>query len=201
MIVAQSEGWDGESILQPFVPGRPASASVILGPHQQVASGEQQVMPSLAHASGQCHTGPKRERGMVNYYPALALLAGEQRLSTDGRFHYLGGSLPLPTDLSDRCFRLAWQALNTIPGLRGYVGVDLVLGEAADGSEDWLIEINPRLTTSYVGLRALALTNLADVMIKVVSGTDVPAPLWRSGIVQFTVDDVASTPNFPHLPS
>ena len=33
---------------------------------------ERQVIPSLAHASGQCHTGPKRERGMVNYYPPLA---------------------------------------------------------------------------------------------------------------------------------
>ncbi len=33
---------------------------------------ERQVIPSLAHASGQRHTGPKRERGMVNYYPPLA---------------------------------------------------------------------------------------------------------------------------------
>ncbi len=34
--------------------------------------GVRQVIPSLAHASGQCDTGPKRERGMVNYLLPLA---------------------------------------------------------------------------------------------------------------------------------
>ena len=52
----------------------------------------------------------------------------------------------------------------------GYLGVDLVLGEAADGSDDVVIEINPRLTTSYVGLRALARENLAAAMLDVASG-------------------------------
>ena len=37
--------------------------------------GVRQVIPSLAHASGQCHTSPKRERGMVNYLLPLALAA------------------------------------------------------------------------------------------------------------------------------
>ena len=51
-----------------------------------------------------------------------------------------------------------------MPGLSGYVGVDVVLGN--DG-RDWAIEINPRLTTSYVGLRALAGFNLAEAMLAV----------------------------------
>jgi tyramine---L-glutamate ligase len=37
------------------------------------------------------------------------------------------------------------------------VGVDVVLGE----EDIWLIEINPRPTTSYVGLRRLTDLNLA----------------------------------------
>jgi predicted ATP-grasp superfamily ATP-dependent carboligase len=44
------------------------------------------------------------------------------------------------------------------------VGVDLVLGRDPRGSEDVVIEVNPRLTTSYVGLRAAARSNLAEAM-------------------------------------
>src|SRR5262249_27211100 len=86
----------------------------------------------------------------------LALPPAAQRLSEDDCFRYLGGSVPLPPPLAERARRLAWTAVETLPDLRGYVGVDVVLGDATDGSADWIIEINPRLTTSYVGLRALA---------------------------------------------
>ena len=57
-----------------------------------------------------------------------------------------------------------------MPPTVGYVGVDLVLGREPDGSEDVVIEINPRLTTSYVGLRAAARTNLAEAMWQVAQG-------------------------------
>jgi predicted ATP-grasp superfamily ATP-dependent carboligase len=118
----------------------------------------------------------------------VALLPVEQHLSEDGRFHYQGGTGPLPADLCERCVRLAQRAIDAVPGLRGYVGVDVVLGDAVDGSRDWVIEINPRLTTSYVGLRALAQTNLAEVLLQVVLGHDVPTLAWRSGIAHFRAD-------------
>ena len=53
-----------------------------------------------------------------------------------------------------------------ISGLWGFVGVDLILGADAEGREDLAIEINPRLTTSYVGLRALLHGNLAGLMLR-----------------------------------
>jgi len=68
------------------------------------------------------------------------------------------------------------------------VGVDLVLGSAPDGSEDWVIEINPRLTTSYIGLRALAEFNLAQALIDIVIGKEVKPLKWRKGQVQFSSD-------------
>ena len=49
-----------------------------------------------------------------------------QHLSDDGRFRYLGGSLPLPVPLDDRARRLALRQAQPVSGLRGYVGVDLV---------------------------------------------------------------------------
>ena len=37
-----------------------------------------------------------------------------------------------------------------------------MLGDDPAGADDVVIEINPRLTTSYLGLRRLARDNLAD---------------------------------------
>jgi predicted ATP-grasp superfamily ATP-dependent carboligase len=122
----------------------------------------------------------------------IPLLSCGQELSQDGRFHYLGGSLPLPSTLAVRSRRLARRAVEAVEGLQGYVGVDLVLGEPADGSEDQVIEINPRLTTSYVGLRALAATNLAEAMLCLAEGEAVPPVVWKDGAVRFRADGTVS---------
>ena len=100
--------------------------------------------------------------GPAGYVP---LLPANQSLSDDGRFTYCGGKIPLPYDLARRAVQLGQRAVDCVPGLLGYVGVDLVLGAAGDGSCDYAIEINPRLTTSYVGLRQLAEDNLAELML------------------------------------
>lgn len=118
----------------------------------------------------------------------LPLLPTFQHLSDDGRFKYLGGELPLPADLADRAGALASRAVACVPGLLGYVGVDLVLGDAPDGSQDSAIEINPRLTTSYVGLRALADFNLAGAMLAVASGEPCPPVRWKPEWVRFSAD-------------
>jgi predicted ATP-grasp superfamily ATP-dependent carboligase len=116
------------------------------------------------------------------------LLPASQELSTDGRFHYMGGVLPLPPGLAQRAIRLGGHAVRTIPGLRGYVGVDLILGDREDGTNDQVIEINPRVTTSYVGLRALAKTNLATAMIQIADGKRIEVVEWKKGMVRFWPD-------------
>jgi predicted ATP-grasp superfamily ATP-dependent carboligase len=100
----------------------------------------------------------------------IALPACAQRISDDGRLRYLGGELPLAAGLAQRATELASRALAALPESTGYVGVDLVLGREPDGSEDAVIEVNPRLTTSYVGLRATVRTNLAEVMYQTARG-------------------------------
>jgi tyramine---L-glutamate ligase len=114
-----------------------------------------------------------------------------QHLSDDGTFHYRGGSCPLEPALAERARALANRAVHAMPPGRGYIGIDLVLGAAADGSQDLVIEVNPRLTTSYVGLRALAETNLAAAMLDVVAGRT-PNLAFRSGRVDFTADGQVS---------
>jgi tyramine---L-glutamate ligase len=102
----------------------------------------------------------------------LALMPCRQRISDDGRLRYLGGELPLPAGQAERATALAERALDALPATIGYVGVDLVLGRDPHGREDAVIEINPRITTSYVGLRAAARSNLAEAMWLISQGKD-----------------------------
>jgi predicted ATP-grasp superfamily ATP-dependent carboligase len=128
---------------------------------------------------------------LVGPMQMLPLLPARQLLSDDGRFHYQGGELPLPAGLAGRAVRLSRQALEALPGLLGYVGIDLVLGDAADGSQDWLIELNPRLTTSYLGLRQQAKFNLAEAVLAVARGVAPPRLNWHEGKLRFSATAMA----------
>ncbi len=114
----------------------------------------------------------------------IALPPCRQRLGGDGRFAYLGGSLPIPPDGAMRATRLASRAVSSLSGLRGYLGVDLILGADPSGADDVVIEINPRLTTSYVGLRALLDGNMAAQMLAIVQRQPVELS-WHSHSIQF----------------
>jgi predicted ATP-grasp superfamily ATP-dependent carboligase len=109
-----------------------------------------------------------------------------QNLSADGRFSYLGGSTPLPRALAERAKCLALATAETLPDPCGYLGIDIVLGSAENGSEDVVIEVNPRLTTSYLGLRQACEQNLADAMWRQALGQHVGLTFRRAPI-QFTV--------------
>jgi predicted ATP-grasp superfamily ATP-dependent carboligase len=145
------------------------------------AGSQDTYMVSGPHDSAPAYAWPRRLEHYVPGLPAsVALLCGptgrvplapcSQRISDDGRLRYLGGELPLAAGLAERATALAEQAIGALPPAIGYVGVDLVLGRDPRGSEDVVIEVNPRFTTSYVGLRAAATTNLAEAMWLIANG-------------------------------
>lgn len=101
---------------------------------------------------------------------ASSLVPCAQRLSGDGRFRYLGGAGPLSELVAARATALVEKAVAALPATTGYVGIDLVLGSEPTGQDDVVIEVNPRLTTSYVGLRRLYQSNLADAMLAAAGG-------------------------------
>jgi predicted ATP-grasp superfamily ATP-dependent carboligase len=160
---------------------------------------DEELAPSLLRSGAE---GWASELILQPYVPgfaaSIAFLAGrdewhslpavEQHLSNDGRFRYLGGRLPLPVSLDRRARSLAERAARCVEGLHGWFGVDLVLGDAEDGSGDAVIEINPRLTTSYVGLRRLARFNLAEALLAVVIGSRPPYRDWGTEPITFRAD-------------
>jgi tyramine---L-glutamate ligase len=58
--------------------------------------------------------------------------------------------------------RLARDVVSALPGLRGFVGIDVVQHEARGPV---VIEVNPRLTCAYVGLSAALGRNLAAELL------------------------------------
>ena len=107
-----------------------------------------------------------------------------QNLSGD-RFQYQGGQIPadIPEATRAAIVELVQSACASVPGLRGYVGIDLIV-TLADPQSPMIMEINPRLTTSYAGYRQLCLDNLAKCMLQ-----GQPAPLrWKSATVHFLSD-------------
>ncbi len=91
---------------------------------------------------------------------------GEQRLTNDGRFGYRGGRIPavdLDPLLAAEAADVIYRACQSLPGLDGWVGFDLIVASQAPRVR--IVEVNPRLTTSYVGYRLLSRTNLAARML------------------------------------
>lgn len=77
----------------------------------------------------------------------LAFSRQRVRFAPDAR--YEGGRTPYPHPAARRALDVAVGAARAVGGLRGLVGVDLVLAP----DRPVVMEINPRLTTSYLGLR------------------------------------------------
>jgi predicted ATP-grasp superfamily ATP-dependent carboligase len=87
----------------------------------------------------------------------------------DGNCEYAGGQGPLNDDTQRRLTNLAMRTIEAMPPTaRGFIGFDMLLGKRP--SEDCVIEVNPRLTTSYVGLRRMIHGNLAARLFDIESG-------------------------------
>ncbi|MCJ7762351.1 ATP-grasp domain-containing protein [Candidatus Bathyarchaeota archaeon] len=95
---------------------------------------------------------------------------------------YNGGQVPFDSRLKRETFAAAEAVVKSFHGLRGYVGVDLVLTE----KRPVVIEVNPRLTTSYVGLRKIAGFNLAQAIINAVFENELPADNQSRGYAVFS---------------
>jgi predicted ATP-grasp superfamily ATP-dependent carboligase len=169
-----------EGIVQPLISGRAASVAFLAGSPGVGDCSIDWPRERRAAASAKPQAAERHER--------IALPACEQYLSDDGCFRYLGGKVPLDFVFQSRAHELARLAADAVDGLTGYFGIDLVLGESDDGSGDAVIEINPRLTTSYVGLRQLARGNLMLALLALADGRRPESLEWLDTPVRFHPD-------------
>ena len=150
---------DGEAIWQPYIQGLPVSVAALIS-----SGGRQRELFPIA----------------------------EQRLSDDGRFRYLGGRVPilLEDQLHRQIEATVRRAGSCVPGLKGYVGFDLIAPRPGRHGPalltPLLVEINPRLTTSYLGYRDLTEINLAERML--FPEQDLPEIVWESQRIAYDPD-------------
>jgi predicted ATP-grasp superfamily ATP-dependent carboligase len=79
----------------------------------------------------------------------------------DGGFRYHGSILNDLQVYWDPFARLAQQVAQAMPGLAGYVGIDVIVGD--NGIQ--VLEVNPRLTTSYAGLEQAIGRNPTELIL------------------------------------
>ncbi len=91
---------------------------------------------------------------------------GEQRICWESGFRYQGGLIPieLNVDVTQSIQKLVQRVCDVLPGLAGYAGFDILLPDD-NPTAPLIVEINPRLTTSYTGYRQLTQDNLAQRIV------------------------------------
>lgn len=101
---------------------------------------------------------------------------------------YEGGVVPFDNPYTHDAFALAEKVAGCFTGLKGYVGVDLVLAK----DNLFVVDVNPRLTTSYVGLSGVANFNVAEGLVNAVLKGEIPDKPETRGYVCFSKMEIPS---------
>ncbi len=120
------------------------------------------IQPYLAGASASVSC-------MMQAGRAVLLSVNRQHVDLqDNALIFKGVSVNALPELWQAAEKLVQQIAKAMPDLRGYVGIDVIV---QDG-ELLVLEINPRLTTSYAGLRASIGRNPAELMLQMLENPD-----------------------------
>ena len=108
----------------------------------------------------------------------LAVNRQEITVSPDGTFQYLGGETPVHPDREKEIIDTAVKAA-TVLGCQGYCGVDVVIADKV-----WVVDVNPRITTSIAGIAACMKEEVAEVLVSASKGNG-PNTVHFSGQARF----------------
>lgn len=113
--------------------------------------------------------------------PSLPLALNRQiiRIDDEGRFHYEGGETPVDHPRREEIRKTAARAVQVL-GCQGYAGVDLVVTP----DQVYVVDVNPRITTSIVGIVACMDEEIADILVTASRG-EALAPVHLHGHVRF----------------
>lgn len=112
----------------------------------------------------------------------LSLNFQDIQFSEEG-INYNGGQVPLDHELADEAKAAAKKAAELIDGLKGYVGVDMILGEEVN-----VVEINSRITTPYIALKDILDFNLGEAILSSFYG-ELPSKFNLNGKIGFNKEN------------
>jgi tyramine---L-glutamate ligase len=96
---------------------------------------------------------------------------------------YTGGVINGMRDYWPQFEFIANKIAQALPDLAGYVGIDVIV----DDNEIIVVEINPRLTTSYIGLSESIGANPAELIINTLTQPDFVWPSLQRNLVNIDV--------------
>ena len=108
----------------------------------------------------------------------LAVNRQEMEINKDGSVHYLGGETPVHPAREAEIVDIARKAVEVL-GCQGYCGVDVVVADKV-----YVVDVNPRITTSLVGIASCLKEEIADLLVAASKGEG-PAAVHLEGHVRF----------------
>ena len=101
----------------------------------------------------------------------------------DGGISYDGGVVGYDSERKHEVFDAAKRAA-VVLGCRGYVGIDIVLGD-----KPYIVDVNPRPTTSIIGMASVIDAELGQLIVDARSGR-LPECVGNKGAYSFTKKDI-----------
>lgn len=108
----------------------------------------------------------------------LPLTINKQLVCVEAGFEYRGGIVPYHTDREEEILKAAGMAARAL-GLSGYAGIDIVVGDLPR-----IVDVNPRPTTSIVGIAKVMREELADLILRARFAT-LPEGVRVEGVCEF----------------
>jgi predicted ATP-grasp superfamily ATP-dependent carboligase len=108
----------------------------------------------------------------------LAVNRQDVRVDDDGVFRYHGGETPVHPGREREIVDAALKAVEVL-GCQGYCGIDMVVSDKV-----YVVDVNPRITTSLVGIAACMEEEIADLLVAASKGQG-PAEVHLKGKVRF----------------
>jgi predicted ATP-grasp superfamily ATP-dependent carboligase len=102
----------------------------------------------------------------------------KQLVCVEAGFEYQGGIVPYRSDREEEILKVAKMAALAL-GLSGYAGIDLVVGDLPR-----VVDVNPRPTTSIVGIAKVMREEIADLILRARFAT-LPERVAVEGVCEF----------------
>ncbi len=114
----------------------------------------------------------------------LALTVNRQLIEVNDEISYKGGIVPYYCDRNDEIIEVAKKTAKVL-GCKGYAGVDIVLGD-----KPYVVDVNPRPTTSIIGINKVMKDKIADLILKARFG-ELPERVKITGTFTFRKDELS----------
>ncbi len=114
----------------------------------------------------------------------LPLTVNRQLIEMNDEICYKGGIVPYYCDRNEEIITVAEKTLKIL-GCRGYAGVDIVLGD-----RPYVVDVNPRPTTSIIGISRVIRDNIGDLILKASVG-GLPESVKVTGSFRFTKKELS----------